>query len=437
MHLSRYLKVFPAKENQDRFLLYSTLHGSTVLVSGATLRAAQSGCGTGAEGETLKRLGMLVEDLGQEKERMRSLVEQANSQSRRFKAMVVLNLDCNLDCGYCYEGEFRGNSYMSGETAQLLVDTLIRDRISAGMDVFVTFYGGEPLLSEDLIVSISQPLLEAAKLHQVSYSFALVTNGTLLDRPTAQRLIPLGLKGAKFTLDGPPEIHDLQRPYASGSGSFDTIVGNLAAIWDLVPIQLGGNFYQENYRDFPLLLDHLLERGITPEMISQVLFTPVTPKAGCAENSAGCSCCSEPWLAEALPFLREEILARGFAGTQLKLSACMMEFNDNMVVKCDGSLYKCPAFMGWEELCIGTLAQGVSDYAASHGIGNWKNEKCLDCCYLPLCFGGCRFLNLLQDKQLSELDCRAEFFDAALETFIRQNMAHPKRKAAPAAGTSE
>jgi uncharacterized protein len=431
MRLSRYLRVYPT-ENYDRFLLFSTLRASSVLVSGATLRAAQNGSLGEAEGKTLKRLGMLVEDPAKEREQMRSLIERINNESRVFKAMVVLNLDCNLDCGYCYEGEFRGNRYMSEETARLLVDMLIRDRISAGIDLSLTFYGGEPLLSEDLIRSISLPLLEAAKLHKVRYSFGLVTNGTLLDRQTAQRLIALGLTGAKFTLDGPREIHDRQRPYASGSGSFDTIVENLGNIWDIVPIQLGGNFYQENYREFPHLLDHLIECGITPEKIKQVLFSPVTPKAGCSENGAGCSCSNEPWLIEALPFLREEIQSRGFATSKIKPSACIVELTDNIVVNVDGTLYKCPAFMGWDGYSIGTLAEGVSDYSESHCIGNWQTEECLDCSYLPLCFGGCRFLNLLQDKGIGEVDCKRDFLDATLESMILQNMKHAAARAAKA-----
>jgi uncharacterized protein len=430
MQLSRYLKVYPARQKPDSFLLFSTLRTSTVLVSGATLRAAQSCQDLGADGETLKRLGMLVEDPLVEREQMRTLLERANGKSRKFKAIVVLNLDCNLDCSYCYEGPFRGEHYMSERTAQLLVETLIRDRLSKGIDVSLSFYGGEPLLSENLIRQISLPLLEAARLNRVSYSFDLVTNGTLLSRQTAQRLLPLGLKGAKFTLDGPPEIHDRQRPFTSGSGSFDTIVKNLAEVWDIVPIQLGGNFREENYRDFPRLLDLLIERGITPEKLLRVAFTPVTPQAGCAEHNSGCACSSEPWLIEALPFLRGEIMARGFATSKPAVSACIVEFADNQVVNCDGSLYKCPAFMGWEGLSIGSLEAGASDYAQSHSIGNWQTDECLDCPYLPLCFGGCRFLSLLQGKGMAEVDCRRDFLDQTLESYLLQNMAQARAKAA-------
>jgi len=437
MQLSRYLKAYPSKTKPDHFLLFSTLRTSSALIPGATMRRLLAGTDPGPDGDTLARLGMLVADPDAEREQVRSLLDRMNSRSRSFNTLVVLNLDCNLNCGYCYEETFRGEQYMSQETAQLLVQRLVREQMAAGRDVLVSFYGGEPLLSEDLIRSISEQLSEAAREHKVRFGFTLVTNGTLLNRETALRLVPLGLKAAKFTLDGPREIHDRQRPYTSGSGSFDAIVDNIAAVCDLLSVTLGGNYYQENYRDFPRLLDQLVERGITPEKLGQVLFTPITPKSGCAERGSGCACSSEPWLIESSIYLREEIMRRGFATGKPAVSACVVELKNNVVVGCEGSLYKCPAFMGWEELRIGTLSQGVQDYAQSHGIGAWKNEECLDCAYLPICFGGCRFMNLVQGKGLADLDCRREFLDATLETFILQNMTYSRAQGATPAKPKE
>ena len=425
MHLSRYLKAYPAKDDPDKFLLFSTLRGSLARISGATLRGVESGTAHEAECLALARLGMLVADADAEKEQMRGVLERANSRSRNFKAMVILNLDCNLDCGYCYESDFRGEHYMSDRTADLLVQTLLRDRISQGWEVTISFYGGEPLLSQDLIRRISEPLLQGARSHGVKYGFNLVTNGTLLNRDTALKLVPLGLSGAKFTLDGPREIHDAERPYASGAGSFDTILDNLAEIWDIVPVGVGGNFRQENYRDFPRLLDHLNARGITGEKLGQILFTPVTPKSGCSEHTAGCISSDAPWLVEAMLYLRRETLARGFKTSKPSLSACVVELEDNLVVNCEGELYKCPGLMGWQGLSVGSLAEGVKQYGKSHCIGNWQKEECLECSYLPLCFGGCRFLTLLQGRELSEVDCKRSFYDAALEEMLLQNMAYP------------
>lgn len=425
MHLSRYLKVFPSLDKPDHFLLYSTLRGSMVAVPAATLQALQHGDLCTLDTETLSRLGMLVPDPDTEKEQMRGMLERANGRSRNFKTVVVLNLDCNLDCGYCYEAQFRGGHYMSASTADLLVQTLSRERICQGWDLTLSFYGGEPLLSLDLIERISEPLQRLAREKGVKFGFSLVTNGTLLTREVAEKLVPLGLAGAKFTLDGPSEIHNGERPFASGAGSFDAIVENMASVWDLVPINLGGNFRENNYRDFPRLLDHLVARGITPDKLRHVQFTPVTPQAGCSDQSSGCASSDAPWLVDALMYLRGEILARGFKTSKPGVSACVVEMKDNIVVNCEGMLFKCPAFMGWEELSVGSLAGGMKQYHDSHCIGNWQTEECLECSYLPLCFGGCRFLTITQGKQMSDVDCKRQFLDATLERILQQNLAYP------------
>jgi uncharacterized protein len=318
---------------------------------------------------------------------------------------------------------------MSPATAGLLVATVIREQIGRGRDVELDFYGGEPLLALPLIREIAPPLREAARARGTKFSFFLVTNGTLLTRPVVEELLPLGLAGAQVTLDGPPEIHDRQRPYVSGTGSFDTIVANIREVCDLVPLRVGGNCTAENYREFPRLLDHLLAEGITPERLQLVQFGAVVPKAGrtAGPDTAGCVSSGEPWLREAAPFLREEILIRGFRADKPTMAACMVEFDNDLVVNYDGTLYKCPAFMGWPELAVGTLADGVMDYSLSHNLELWKNEECLRCPYLPLCFGGCRNLTLLRTGALHEVDCRRDFYDAVLERFVRQDLAYRPR----------
>ncbi|MBU5613619.1 geopeptide radical SAM maturase [Geomonas azotofigens] len=424
MKLSRYLKVFPSPDRPGHFILYSTLRGSVASVPLEKLSALQDGTFPEAECAALARIGIVVQDPDLEKEQLRGLITRANGEARHFKISVVLNLDCNLDCGYCFEGEFRCGHYMSEATADLLVQALIRERIAQGWDVTISFYGGEPLLSQDLIRRISEPLRAAAQSHGVTYAFNLVTNGTLLDRNTALQLLPLGLLGAKFTLDGPREIHDVQRPYASGAGSFDIIVDNLVQVCDLISIQLGANFRPENYREFPRLLDQLPRYGITPDKLAVVMFTPVVSAGGCSDVNSGCALSEEPWLMEAVPFLREATLARGYRAPTLKPSACIVELKDNLVVDCTGRFYKCPAFMGTQELSVGSLSEGLKDYRASHGIGNWQVDTCLECSYLPLCFGGCRFVMKLQGKALTEVDCRRKFYDATLEKTVLQNLTY-------------
>jgi uncharacterized protein len=314
---------------------------------------------------------------------------------------------------------------MSAETADLLAACCEREFLRQGKDLVVDFYGGEPLLSLDLIRDLSLRLKASAEREGREFGFTLVTNGTLLTSDVVSELLPLGLKSARITLDGPREIHDRYRPFCSGKGSFDTIAGNLLDICNLTRVGIGGNYTKDTYREFPRLLDDLHALGVTPDRVSHVHFAPVGDTLGehlRPEFSEGCCSTDEPWLAEAGLFLRGEILRRGYYTPKVSPIVCMVELRDNLVVNYDGTLYKCPAFIGCEGLDAGHLASGIRDYRESHNVDVWKKDECLDCVYLPLCFGGCRFMRLLQKGAIDDVECRKAWYDATLEELILQDL---------------
>lgn len=424
MRLSRYIKIYPYAEKPGYSLLYSTRRASVVLLNEGTLKAAQEGTLSPANQETLLRLGFLVPDGHDERQEMLTLFDRAN-QGRAFNAVLVLNLDCNLDCTYCFEGGVKGKRYMTRETADLFIDFVETEHLAEGKSVDLDFYGGEPLLSVDLIRYVSGILKPLVEKRGGEYTFNLVTNGTLLTGELARELVPLGLRKAKVTIDGPREIHDAFRPFVCGAGSFDAIVRNVKAVCDVIGIQFTGNYTRDNYQEFPRLLDHILAEGITPDKLATVVFAPVTStmaEYGLPEYREGCDSSAEPWLIEASLFLRKEILKRGFNTQKIRPASCMVEFPDNIIVGFDGTIYKCPAFIGRKEFAVGDLRTGIRDYRDSHKLDLWKNEECLDCAYLPICFGGCRFLKLLRDGRIDGVDCRKDYLDAALETYILQDI---------------
>jgi uncharacterized protein len=431
MRLSLYVKIYPSPDDPGKLLLYSTKRGASILVPESLLAAIEDGSISQDNRDTLVRLGLLVPDTEAEKQEMREAFEEMNRMNARFSAQVVLNLDCNLACTYCYEGGMKGRSYMSPDTAESLAGFVESGYIEKGNDIELSFYGGEPLMGLDLILSLSERLKKATAAKGSGYSFNMVTNGTLLTSAVVEKLLPLGFTGAKITLDGPRENHDRFRPFVSGKGSFDLIVANLKEVCNLTDIQVGGNYTRENYREFPRLLDFFLEEGITPERISLVMFVPVTKSGGefsLPEFNEGCASTDEPWLIEASLYLREEILRRGFQTPRVRPAACVIESRSDLVVNWDGALFKCPAMLGWKELAVGDLQSGVSDYSKSHNMDVWKKEECLGCAYLPLCFGGCRYLKLLRSGRIDDVDCRKQYLDETLEELVRQDLKYqPKR----------
>jgi len=428
MELTTYLKTYPCPEKPGRVLAVATRRCAVLEVSEGLLERARAGELTERERGTLVRLGVLVPDREAEQEEMRQTFTAISRESRHFAALATLTLECNLACGYCFEDPFRGRFVMGDQTAGLLAQRL-KAQMVAGRDVTVDFYGGEALMALPLLKRIAGRLVETARESGVAFAFNIISNATLLTRPVVQELLPLGLAAVRVTLDGPQDIHDQQRPFVSGKGSFDTIVANIKAVHDLVPVDLGGNYTRSNYRRFPELLDYLIAEGISPGALKAVGFAPVMPKADgsvSGDLNSACASTDEPWMIEASLFLRQEAITRGFPVPKLRAAACMIEFEHDLVVGYDGSLYKCPAFMGREELRVGTLAEGVGDYAASHNLDLWKNDECLACAYLPLCFGGCRFFRVLKTGAMAGVDCRRAYLDEALEHLVRQDLAMRK-----------
>lgn len=423
MPLSRYAILFPDPQRPGLVILYSTRKGSVVRVPEQLLTSIANDTLTTEECATLQQLQLWTDDLDAERAEMATIVDHTNAHTSLFSATVVLTLACNLACPYCFEEPFRDGQEMSEKTGRLLVDYLIRNHLEQGRNVELRFYGGEPLMATTRLKEIAAPLLAAAANAGKTFSFSLVTNATLLTRTVVEELLPLSLKSAIITLDGPPEIHDQQRPFVSGKGSFKTIIDNLAAVYDLVTVKPGGNFTRDNYRRFPEMLDLLLKAGLDPTRLGPVQFSPIHPKSGLLDpHAAACVIPNEPWLIEANLFLREEILRRGFSMDKLQMGICMIDLEQTLVVNYDGSLYKCPSLMGWPEFCVGTLADGVGDYRDSHRLDIWKNDECLDCAYLPICFGGCRLLTLQKHGAIDTVECHRPMLDASLKQFVLQDM---------------
>ena len=424
MHLSRYLKTYPCPDNPGRVLLVATRRCAVLDVSEAKLAAIQSAELTENDRETLTRLGVLVADRDTERDEMLQTFATINSDSRSYSVTATLTLECNLACPYCFEDPFRGSLTMSEDTADLLVQYLTQ-RMAAGLDVNVDFYGGEALIRLELLTGIATRLKNAACANGVKFSFNLFSNGVLLTTAVVNRLLPLGLTAVRMTIDGPPDVHNLQRPFVSCADSFAIIRDNLRDIHQLVAVDLGGNYTRDNYRRFPELLDLLLAAGIKPSLMKEVSFSPVMPKADgsiAGDLGSACACTAEEWAIEAALFLRGEVIKRGFPVAKIKPSACMIEFANDLVVGYDGSIYKCPVFMGDERMRVGSLAEGIGNYRESHNLDLWKNDECLECAYLPLCFGGCRFFSKLKTGSIDDVDCRRAMYDASLEQIVRQDV---------------
>ncbi|NQU75281.1 MAG: 12,18-didecarboxysiroheme deacetylase [Planctomycetes bacterium] len=132
------------------------------------------------------------------------------------KPVVVWNCTrrCNLRCVHCYSRS--ANRQYPGEMTTQQAFALLDDLAAFGTPV-VLFSGGEPLLREDLLEL-------AGRAIQLGMRAVLSTNGTLIDRKTADRLRQVGLGYVGVSLDGMREVND---SFRGAGGAFDLALAGI------------------------------------------------------------------------------------------------------------------------------------------------------------------------------------------------------------------
>lgn len=135
---------------------------------------------------------------------------------------------CNLRCKYCvyHEGEagFRsfGTKDIDLNIAEQAVDILSR---STKEEVSITFCGGEPLLRFDIIKDTIE--YSKIKLHNKKVLYSMTTNATLITEEIANYWASLENHIITVSLDGPEWVHNKNRVFFNGNGSFQRVIGGL------------------------------------------------------------------------------------------------------------------------------------------------------------------------------------------------------------------
>lgn len=129
---------------------------------------------------------------------------------------------CNLYCDYCFaNSDLKNNIDMSESTLELIIARIAETKST---QLCIDFHGGEPLVRFDLIeycLSLCDELLKDKNI-----TFTIQTNGTLINekmcRVFKERNFVIGI-----SLDGPKHIHDRNRKYATGKGSFKLVMNRI------------------------------------------------------------------------------------------------------------------------------------------------------------------------------------------------------------------
>jgi len=131
---------------------------------------------------------------------------------------------CNLACRYCRcDHQSPDPMLMSVETCKKIIRRVMEE--IPGEKIIIGFHGGEPLLNIDCIIEGARYVREIAPSLGKKVTLSLQTNGILLTK-YSELLKELKVETG-VSLDGPEAIHNRQRVFASGRGSFGEVIEGL------------------------------------------------------------------------------------------------------------------------------------------------------------------------------------------------------------------
>lgn len=138
---------------------------------------------------------------------------------------------CNLSCNYCAYGDLysdydkRENNNMNLSEAMHVIDYLVQlwnsnHNMSANRAVYISFYGGEPLLNMDFIKAIVGYIENIECIHR-KFIFSMTTNALLLEKYMS--FLVEHSFNLLISLDG-NEYNTSYRVSKSGKPAYNTII---------------------------------------------------------------------------------------------------------------------------------------------------------------------------------------------------------------------
>jgi len=430
---SRFNLAVPAGDEQ---LLFNSATTALLRVDGETFDALKSLFPDGADGhrgvprdyfvaapadldgdlrEALVTGGFLVPEELDELAVLRSSFEASRSNPH-LTFTLGLTMACNFACPYCFE-EHRAE-HMSPETAEA-VRAFIAQRMDEAKaeSVYVNWFGGEPLLNVDVLVDLAEKLQRESARRGASFASLVITNGALLTREVAERLVAVGVTRVQVTLDGPAAIHDQRRPMRGGQPTFDKILRNLKAIKGLIDVVIRVNLDEGNREHVPELARLLAAEGLLSGDRAMTLYTAkltvYTEQVRMAWKPLNQS--DLPSLDEALDATLSHLALptgekRSVLLTGLESGSCSAMVDNSFVIGPRGHLFKCELGIHDVREAVGSVhppqteapsprrrlplaASGTSEKGSrAHDWGSYNpfdNVKCSGCRYVPMCKGGC------------------------------------------------
>ncbi|MFA5565545.1 MAG: radical SAM protein [Acidimicrobiia bacterium] len=386
-----------AEVGEDSVMWSSTRTGHHILLDLTNDALVQKGLLDDLDDQLLGLLyatGILVPSHWDERQAAQDAYREEQDASDTLLLTISPTVACNLRCGYCFEADHPARAMPKAEQDQLV--RFVKQNISGRQALAVTWFGGEPTLQIDTILSLSRRLMQVASFAGAGYSATMISNGTLIDDAMAEALANARVSSVQITMDGVAEVHDLLRPSASGRGSYETTLNGVAAAYRHLSVSLRVNIDRRNVEGVPALLEDLAQR----ELFVNLGFVRVEPAAVYQpENldSVPESFLTVPEFAAVEVELYERARELGFsmavAFDTSSSTPCAAVKSSHFAFEPGGRVKRCWAEVADDNKVVASLGV-VGLTVSAEADERWRTYEpfdtgCEGCPFLPVCWGGC------------------------------------------------
>lgn len=338
-----------------------------------------------------------------------TLLKLHDRKNRKPAYTILPTLGCNARCVYCFQ-EGMQQIGMSDETVEDTLHFILND--CGGKKITLSWFGGEPLLREDVIDRITSGVKEAG----VEYKSLMVTNGSLITPETVEKMKDLWhMERIQVSMDGEEQDYIARKRYFRYRDDYHSVINAVNRISEAgISVQIRSNVDELNIDGIPRLLADLAA-GIRHKDNVSIYFTPLYQTM---RGEHGLEVCRR------ILSFEDMIRAAGFDllferfNRKLPIYHCMADA-EGIVIAPDGTLHCCEDLPDGSR--IGTVKEGITDRNARAGFieMNKLPEKCRTCTFLPDCIPvpGCPNFGMIcsEARMMFTLDALQRIIDEAEE----------------------
>lgn len=247
--------------------------------------------------------------------------------------------------------------------------------------------------------------IDVSKKKEPAYpSFSFFSNGTCANAEYIKLIKEIGMDEINISIDGPKDVHDFNRKYNNGNGSYDVIIKNLKVLKNS-GIKIKASAVLTSYYPYPLKVAlHLKSLGF-----SEVVMTPVRPGSNVsfAEENVDKLLKGYDELFEKLKSdaLKGDFSLLQFIQSDYSLNALGLflsrtkqvrrcDVDNQLVINAKGDIYNCLYFEAKEEKRLGNILTGIvnNEFDIDKSVAN--RNLCKKCWARYLCGGTCFYSSL-------------------------------------------